>query len=72
MALLVMTPTPERAVSARQFLENSLRRDPHSAEAWSQLAFVFVNDFLNRWNEAKESPEGAGFCDERRKHCRKR
>ena len=59
MALLVTSITPEHHLSARQFLEDSLRRDPQSAESWSQLAFMLVNDYLNHWNEAKDSPDAA-------------
>ncbi len=57
MALLVAGPSPERHLSARQFLEESLQRDPQSAESWSQLAGLLVNDYLNHWNEAKQSAE---------------
>ncbi len=57
MALLVAGPSPERHLAARQFLEESLQRDPQSAESWSQLAGVLVNDYLNNWNEVKQSAE---------------
>jgi tetratricopeptide (TPR) repeat protein len=57
MALLVAGPSPEHHLSARQFLEESLRRDPQSAESWSQLAGLLVNDYLNNWNEVKQSAE---------------
>ena len=57
MALLVAGPSPEHHLSARQFLEESLQRDPQSAESWSQLAGLLVNDYLNNWNEAKQSPD---------------
>jgi class 3 adenylate cyclase/TolB-like protein/Flp pilus assembly protein TadD len=57
MALLVAGPSPEHHLSARQFFEESLKRDPQSAESWSQLAGLLVNDYLNNWNEAKQSPE---------------
>jgi TolB-like protein/Flp pilus assembly protein TadD len=57
MALLVAGPSPEHHLSARQFFEESLQRDPQSAESWSQLAGLLVNDYLNNWNEAKQSPE---------------
>ena len=59
MALLVAGPSPEHHRSARQFLNDSLQRDPQSAEGWSQLAALLVNDYLNHWNEAKDSPEAA-------------
>jgi TolB-like protein/Tfp pilus assembly protein PilF len=57
MALIVAGPSPEHHLSARQFLEESLQRDPQSAESWSQLAGLLVNDYLNDWNEAKQSAE---------------
>ncbi len=59
MALLVTLPTPEHSLSARHFLEESVRLDPQSADGWSQLADVLMTDYLNRWNEAKVSPEAA-------------
>src|SRR6516164_9206100 len=57
MALLVTTPTPEHHMSARQFLEDSVRLDPQTAESWGQLANVLTTDYFNHWNEAKQSPE---------------
>jgi TolB-like protein/class 3 adenylate cyclase/Tfp pilus assembly protein PilF len=57
MALLVAGPSPEHHISARHILEESLQRDPQSAESWSQLAGLLVNDYLNNWNEAKQSAE---------------
>jgi TolB-like protein/class 3 adenylate cyclase/Tfp pilus assembly protein PilF len=59
VALILAGPSPEHHLSARQFLEESLQRDPQSAESWSQLAGLLVNDYLNNWNEAKESPEAS-------------
>ena len=59
MALLTTSVTPENALAARQNLEQSLQLDPQSADSWSQLAWVFVNDYLNHWNEAKQGPEAA-------------
>jgi adenylate cyclase len=59
MALLVASPTPEHALAARRHLEESARLDPQSGESWSQLAWVFVNDYLNHWNEAKNGPEAS-------------
>jgi class 3 adenylate cyclase/TolB-like protein len=59
MASLVTSITPEHHLSARHFLEESLQRDPQSAESWSQLAFILVNDYSNHWNEAKDSPDAA-------------
>jgi adenylate cyclase len=57
VALILAGPSPEQHLSARQFLEASLQRDPQSAESWSQLAGLLVNDYLNNWNEAKQSGE---------------
>jgi adenylate cyclase len=57
VALILAGPSPEQHLSARQFLEASLQRDPQSAESWSQLAGLLVNDYLNNRNEAKQSGE---------------
>jgi adenylate cyclase len=57
MAVLATIPSPEHHLSARRYLEEAVQRDPQSAESWSQLAAVLVNDYLNNWNEAKESQE---------------
>jgi tetratricopeptide (TPR) repeat protein len=60
MALLMSSITPEHSLAARRHLEESVRLDPHSAESWSQLATLLVGcDYLNHWNEAKDSPEAA-------------
>jgi TolB-like protein len=59
MAILVTSITPEHHLSARRFLEDSVRLDPQSAESWGQLANVLASDYFNHWNEAKESPEAA-------------
>jgi tetratricopeptide (TPR) repeat protein len=59
MALLAGSVTPEHALSARQYLEESVRLNSQAADSWSQLAALLVNDYLNHWNEAKSSPEGA-------------
>jgi adenylate cyclase len=59
MALLMTSVTPERALSARQFLEESVARNPQAADGWAQLANTLVSDYLNHWNEAKQSPEAA-------------
>jgi adenylate cyclase len=59
-ALLMSSITPEHSLAARRHLEESVRLDPHSAESWSQLATLLVGcDYLNHWNEAKDSPEAA-------------
>jgi adenylate cyclase len=54
MAHLINDFTHENTLAARNSLEESVGRDPHSADAWSQLAFVLVSDFLNGWNDARE------------------
>src|SRR6516225_6702290 len=60
MALLMSSITPEHSLAARRHLEESVRLDPQSAESWSQLATLLVGcDYLNHWNEAKDSPEAA-------------
>jgi adenylate cyclase len=59
MALTVSSVTAEHNLSARGFLEESLRRDPQSADGWSQLARVLMSDYFNHWNKAKESSEAA-------------
>jgi adenylate cyclase len=53
MALLITSFTPEHTLSARRFLEEAVRLDPQSADAWSQLANVLVDDYLNHWNGAR-------------------
>jgi adenylate cyclase len=59
MALVSTSFTPEHTASARGFLEQAVRLDPQSADSWSQLAILLVNDYLNNWNEAKDSPAAA-------------
>jgi tetratricopeptide (TPR) repeat protein len=34
-----------------------VRLDPQSADAWSQLANVLVDDYLNHWNGARENQQ---------------
>ena len=57
MALVIASVTPEHTLSARRLLEDSVRLDPLSADSWAQLANLLVSDYLNHWNEAKESVE---------------
>jgi adenylate cyclase len=52
MAYLIENETPESALAARKSLEASLALDPHSAEAWGQLALVLIRDYLRNWNHA--------------------
>ena len=52
MAYLTENETPENSLFARKFLKASLALDPHSAEAWSQLALVLVRDYFHNWNQA--------------------
>jgi tetratricopeptide (TPR) repeat protein len=46
--------TPEKTLAARRALEGSLAVDPNSAEAWSELAYVLMIDFLRSWNNATQ------------------
>jgi class 3 adenylate cyclase/TolB-like protein len=69
MALLMTTSTPEHHLSARQFLEDSVRLDPQSAESWGQLANVLTTDYFNHWNEAKQSPEAGKELLRRAQHA---
>jgi adenylate cyclase len=59
MALLVASITPEHNLAARRYLEESVSRDPQSADGWGQLARALMSDYFNHWNEARESPEAA-------------
>jgi adenylate cyclase len=56
MALLIHWFEPNSTSSARQSFEESVRRDPQSAETWAQLANVLLADYLNRWNDAEKDP----------------
>jgi adenylate cyclase len=69
MALLVTSPTPEHALSARRYLEEAVRLDPQSADSWGQLANVLATDYFNHWNEAKESPEAGKELLRRAEHA---
>ena len=59
MALLITSFTPEHTLAARQFLEESVRRDPQSADGWSQLATILGADYLNHWNGARDNQQAA-------------
>jgi adenylate cyclase len=52
--------TPEATLAARLALEETLRHDPQSVLAWSQLATCYISDYKNRWNEAGREEVGAG------------
>jgi adenylate cyclase len=52
MAILIDSITPQHNLIARKYLQDSLQLSPQSAFGWSQLADVFMRDYLNRWNEA--------------------
>ncbi|MBV8575724.1 MAG: hypothetical protein JOZ58_11915, partial [Acetobacteraceae bacterium] len=57
MAILLASVTEDHTLAARQFLDKSVEADPRSAEGWSQLAWMLVNDYLSHWNEAKKGPD---------------
>src|SRR6516165_6580701 len=57
MAILIDAITPKHNLLARKYLQDSLQLSPQSAIGWSQLADVFMRDYLNRWNEAADSAE---------------
>ena len=57
MAQLAEKLTPQNSLLARNSLQASVARDPHSAETWSQLAWVLVLDYRNGWNEATRERE---------------
>jgi len=54
MAYVIDKITPDNTRAARRALEKSLELDPNSAEAWSQLAYVLMIDFLRNWNNATQ------------------
>lgn len=56
MALLASPITHEHHLAARQYLEESLRLAPQSADSWSQLAHVLMNDYLSHWLAPNERP----------------
>lgn len=58
MALVIDSVTPEHTLSARQLLEESVQRNPQSAQSWAQLANLLIADYFNHWNEAKQGVEG--------------
>lgn len=44
--------TPQTAMTARQLLEEAVKLDPDSAEAWARLAQITASDYLSHWNNA--------------------
>lgn len=58
MALLLSPITREHHLAARRYLEESLRLDPDSAEAWGQLANLMMNDYYNHWLQQDETLDG--------------
>jgi adenylate cyclase len=57
MALLTTSFTAEHTLASRQLLEESVRHDPQSADAWSQLATILAADYLNHWNGARDNQQ---------------
>ena len=54
MGLYISGITAEHTLAARNLLEQAVKLDPKSAEAWAWLADLLVSDYLNRWNSAGE------------------
>jgi class 3 adenylate cyclase/TolB-like protein/Tfp pilus assembly protein PilF len=52
MAHLIDKVTPENASAARRDLEKAVALDPYSAQAWADLAYVDVMEYVNGWNNA--------------------
>jgi class 3 adenylate cyclase/TolB-like protein/Tfp pilus assembly protein PilF len=52
MALYYGSITPEHSEEARRYLEEAVRRDPQSAEAWAWLGEILVGQYLRHWNNA--------------------
>jgi len=66
MGLYFSGITPEHTLAARRLLEESVRLDPQSAEAWAWLADLTASDYLNRWNDTgKDQLEEAATAVER-------
>jgi TolB-like protein/Flp pilus assembly protein TadD len=51
-SLFFSSVAPEHTLAVRELLQQSVRLDPNSAEAWARLAEVTVSDHLNGWNGA--------------------
>lgn len=66
MGLYISGITPEHTLAARRLLEEALRLDPRSGEAWAWLADLVASDYLNRWNDTgKDQLEEAATAVER-------
>jgi class 3 adenylate cyclase/TolB-like protein/Tfp pilus assembly protein PilF len=52
MSLYFSSITPKHSQEAREYLEEAVRRDPQSAEAWGWLAEILVMQYVHRWNNA--------------------
>jgi adenylate cyclase len=52
MAHLIDKVTPDSASAARRDLEKAVVLDPNSAQAWADLAYVEVMEYVNGWNNA--------------------
>jgi adenylate cyclase len=66
MGLYISGITPEHTLAARRLLEEALRLDPTSGEAWAWLADLVASDYLNRWNDTgKDQIEEAATAVER-------
>lgn len=48
--LFFSSVAPEHTAAVRELLQQSVRLDPNSAEAWARVAEVIVSDHLNGWN----------------------
>jgi class 3 adenylate cyclase/TolB-like protein/Tfp pilus assembly protein PilF len=51
MSLYYSSVTPQHSQEARRYLEESVRRDPQSAEAWGWLGEILVAQYLKHWND---------------------
>ena len=60
MSIYINGITPEHTLEARQLLEQSVRLDPNSAEAWAELANVLMIDYLRSWNNATNNSDLTG------------
>lgn len=49
-SLFLSAITPEHDLAARKLLEQSVRLDPSSAEAWARLAEITASDYFQHWN----------------------
>ncbi len=57
MALYISGVTPEHLKEARAHLEQSVRLDPNSAEAWSWLGEIVMTEYLHHWQVGKADLE---------------